>query len=115
MIVGTGIDIVEIERFRKILAGSGERFLKRVFTSEEQSFCMARKDPAPHFAARSAKGICASTVMRTKSAMKSGSSKIHMIKSLNGIIREGIDQMSFMCRITALSSPYRFSARSSSS
>ena len=52
MIVGTGIDIVEIARFRKILAGSGERFLNRVFTLEEQKFCLARHDPAPHFAAR---------------------------------------------------------------
>lgn len=52
MIIGTGIDIVEIARFRKILAGAGERFLARVFTGEEQRFCLARKDPAPHFAAR---------------------------------------------------------------
>ena len=52
MIIGTGIDIVEIERFRKILAGTGERFLMRVFTPEEQRFCMARQDPATHLAAR---------------------------------------------------------------
>jgi holo-[acyl-carrier protein] synthase len=52
MIIGTGIDIVEIARFRKILAGTGERFLNRVFTPEEQRFCLSRKDPAPHFAAR---------------------------------------------------------------
>lgn len=53
MIIGTGIDIVEITRFRKILAGgAGERFLTRVFTSEEQRFCLTRKDPAPHFAVR---------------------------------------------------------------
>jgi len=52
MIIGTGIDIVEIARFRKILTGSGERFLTRVFTSEEQRFCLKRKDPAPHFAVR---------------------------------------------------------------
>ena len=52
MIIGTGIDIVEIERFRKILAGTGERFLARVFTQEEQRFCLARRDPAPHLAAR---------------------------------------------------------------
>lgn len=52
MIIGTGIDIVEIARFRKIFAGSGERFLNRVFTPEEQKFCLARKDPIPHFAAR---------------------------------------------------------------
>ena len=52
MVIGTGIDIVEIARFRKILAGSGQRFLDRVFTTEEQQFCLARRDPAPHFAAR---------------------------------------------------------------
>jgi len=52
MILGTGIDIVEIARFRKILAGAGERFLTRVFTDEEQRFCLKRKDPAPHFAVR---------------------------------------------------------------
>ena len=52
MIVGTGIDIVEISRIRKIIAKSGDRFLMRVFTPEEQRFCLARQDPAPHFAAR---------------------------------------------------------------
>jgi len=52
MIIGTGIDIVEIARFRKILAGSGDRFLKRVFTPEEQRFCLAKQNPAQHFAAR---------------------------------------------------------------
>jgi holo-[acyl-carrier protein] synthase len=52
MIIGTGIDIVEIARFRKILAETGERFWARVFTSEEQRFCLARRDPVPHFAAR---------------------------------------------------------------
>ena len=52
MIIGTGIDIVEIARIRKILTGSGERFLARVFTPDEQRFCMVRHDPAPHFAVR---------------------------------------------------------------
>jgi len=52
MIIGTGIDIVEIARFRKILKGAGERFLVRVFTREEQRFCLKRKDSAPHFAVR---------------------------------------------------------------
>ena len=52
MIIGTGIDIVEIARFRKILAKTGERFLTRVFTTEEQRFCLARRDSVPHFAAR---------------------------------------------------------------
>ena len=52
MIIGTGIDIVEIARFRKVLTGAGERFMTRVFTVEEQRFCLKRKDPAPHLAVR---------------------------------------------------------------
>jgi holo-[acyl-carrier protein] synthase len=52
MIIGTGIDIVEIPRFRKVIARTGERFLRRVFTPEEQRFCLARQDPTPHLAAR---------------------------------------------------------------
>ena len=52
MIIGTGIDIVEIVRLRKTLEGTGERFLKRVFTPGEQRYCLARHDPAPHLAAR---------------------------------------------------------------
>jgi holo-[acyl-carrier protein] synthase len=52
MILGTGVDIVEIERLRKILGRQKDRFILRVFTSEEQRFCKMHRDPAPHFAAR---------------------------------------------------------------
>jgi len=52
MVIGTGIDIVEITRFRKILTGTGKRFMTRVFTTEEQRFCLARHDPAQHLAVR---------------------------------------------------------------
>jgi holo-[acyl-carrier protein] synthase len=52
MIIGTGVDIVEIERFRGILERLGDRFITRVFTSGEQKFCSERRDSAPHFAAR---------------------------------------------------------------
>ncbi|NMA43038.1 MAG: holo-ACP synthase [Oligosphaeraceae bacterium] len=37
MIIGVGIDIVEIERLRATLQRSGERFLDYVFTSQERS------------------------------------------------------------------------------
>jgi len=52
MIIGTGVDLVEIERFRKVLERSGDRFISRVFTPGEQQFCNEHRDPAPHFAAR---------------------------------------------------------------
>lgn len=39
MIVGTGIDIVEVDRIRKQLEGSGERFASYLFTPDEIAYC----------------------------------------------------------------------------
>src|SRR5262245_4900199 len=52
MIVGLGVDVVEIRRIREALKHQGERFVRRVFTPAEQEFCEARRDPAPHYAVR---------------------------------------------------------------
>jgi holo-[acyl-carrier protein] synthase len=52
MIIGTGVDVVEIARFRKVLERLKDRFILRVFTPAEQQFCNAHRDPAPHYAAR---------------------------------------------------------------
>jgi holo-[acyl-carrier protein] synthase len=52
MIIGTGVDLVEIARFRKVLERTKDRFVQRVFTAEEQTFCNSHHDPVPHFAAR---------------------------------------------------------------
>jgi len=51
-IKGIGIDLVPIPRMRQILERWQDRFLTRVFTADEIAYCRARKDPAPHFAAR---------------------------------------------------------------
>jgi len=52
MIVGTGVDIVDIEKFRKIVGRQKGRFIKRVFTLAERKFCDRYRDPIPHFSAR---------------------------------------------------------------
>ncbi len=52
MIIGTGVDIVEIERFRKVIERLKDRFLLRVFTEGERKFCDGHRYPAPHFAVR---------------------------------------------------------------
>ena len=52
MIVGLGVDVVDIDRLRKSLQQQGERFIQRVYTPAEQEFCEARQDPGPHYAAR---------------------------------------------------------------
>lgn len=52
MIVGTGIDIIEISRIRRMHHKYGDSFLKRVFSKNELSYCLDKKDPAPHLAGR---------------------------------------------------------------
>jgi holo-[acyl-carrier protein] synthase len=52
VIVGIGVDVLEIERFRKVLERQGDRFVRRVFTPAEQAFCSSHSDPAPHYAVR---------------------------------------------------------------
>ncbi len=52
MIIGTGVDVVEIMRFRKVVERLKDRFTKRVFTPGEQQFCYGHRDPVPHFAVR---------------------------------------------------------------
>jgi holo-[acyl-carrier protein] synthase len=52
MIIGIGVDIVEIERFRKVIERLKDRFTQRIFTSAERKFCITHRDPTPHFAVR---------------------------------------------------------------
>lgn len=51
-ITGIGIDLVEVERIRALLARHGERFKARTFTEDEVRYCDGCADPAMHYAAR---------------------------------------------------------------
>jgi holo-[acyl-carrier protein] synthase len=52
MIVGVGIDLVEIERIESAYKKFGPRFIERVLTPEESTYCLAHKNPGPYIAAR---------------------------------------------------------------
>lgn len=52
MIEGVGVDIVSVERIRKIYEKFGEKFLNRIFTEEEISYSFSHPNPFPHLAAR---------------------------------------------------------------
>jgi holo-[acyl-carrier protein] synthase len=52
MIVGTGIDITEVPRIAATIARFGERFLHRIFTEGEISYCDAKANSAERYAAR---------------------------------------------------------------
>ena len=57
MIVGVGIDVVDVSRIEALLERYAERFQHRVFTREEIRCCMARSNPSQHFAARFARSL----------------------------------------------------------
>ena len=52
MIVGNGIDIIEVSRIKRIFDKFGYRFLERVYTGEEIEYCFSHGDPWPHLAGR---------------------------------------------------------------
>src|SRR5262245_18274558 len=52
MILGTGIDIIEVERIRNSHERFGERFLKRILRPAEIEYCLSHNRPAPFLAAR---------------------------------------------------------------
>jgi holo-[acyl-carrier protein] synthase len=52
MIVGSGIDLVEIERIQHSIDRYGSRFLDRVYTPAEQAYCLRKRKAAESFAAR---------------------------------------------------------------
>jgi holo-[acyl-carrier protein] synthase len=52
MILGTGIDIIEVERIKNSWEKFGDRFLERILLPGEIKYCLSHKNPAPHLAAR---------------------------------------------------------------
>jgi holo-[acyl-carrier protein] synthase len=54
MILGVGVDIIDVERIQSALDNprTGERFRARVFTDGEVAYCARRRNAAESFAAR---------------------------------------------------------------
>ena len=52
MIIGVGIDIIEIDRIKKSVDDYGDHFLKKVFTEKELDYCLTKSNKYQHLAAR---------------------------------------------------------------
>ncbi len=52
MIIGVGVDIVEIDRFKNLMDRWGEHFLKKIFTQREIDYCLSKKNIYQHLAGR---------------------------------------------------------------
>lgn len=52
IVVGIGIDIEEVARVEELVTRYGDRFIRRIFTEDEAAYCLRRRSPAQHLAAR---------------------------------------------------------------
>ncbi len=52
MILGTGIDIIEVARVQGSIERFGDRFLNRVLLPDEIAYCLGNKVPGPFVAVR---------------------------------------------------------------
>ena len=52
MILGTGIDLIEVARIASSFEKYGERFVNRILLPEEIAYCLVHRQPAPFLAVR---------------------------------------------------------------
>jgi holo-[acyl-carrier protein] synthase len=52
LILGSGIDIIEVDRIEAAYAKFGERFVGRILCAAELAYCFSHKSPGPFLAAR---------------------------------------------------------------
>lgn len=52
MIHGIGVDIVSIDRIKKVYEKFGKKFLQKVFTEREINYSFSHSNPFPYLAAR---------------------------------------------------------------
>lgn len=50
--IRTGIDIVNIQRFRELPYHTNQKFYKKIFTDLEIQYCLKFEDPYSHFAGK---------------------------------------------------------------
>jgi len=84
MIVGSGIDLVEIGRIQHSMDRYGSRFLDRVFTGAEQAYCLRKRKSAESFAARFAAKEAGAKALGT--GIRNGVSwlEIEVVRELSG-------------------------------
>lgn len=76
MIKGLGNDIIEIKRIEEVIERQGQKFLDRLFTIEEQNYCLKHLQSGRHFAGRFA-------------------AKEAILKALGTGLRDGISWLDF--------------------
>ncbi len=81
MIVGIGIDIVEIRRIGAMRERHGDRFYTKILLPDEIEYCLARKNSDQHFAARFAAKEAGMKALGTGWSMGVGFKSIEVVRA----------------------------------
>ncbi|MHB1839309.1 MAG: holo-ACP synthase [Acidobacteriaceae bacterium] len=65
MIVGSGVDVIEIARIEEVLGRYGDRFCQRIYLPGEILYCRSKRNGAESFAARFAAKEAAAKALGT--------------------------------------------------
>lgn len=52
MVIGIGIDIIEIDRIKQSVDSYGEKYLNKIYTKGELGYCLSKPNKYQHLAAR---------------------------------------------------------------
>jgi len=84
MIVGSGIDAVEIARIQRAVERYGTRFLNRVYLKAEQTYCLRKRNSAESLAARFAAKEAAAKALGTGISFGVNWLEIEVVRELSG-------------------------------
>jgi holo-[acyl-carrier protein] synthase len=84
MILGTGIDIIEVARIASSYEKFGERFVNRILLPDEIAYCLSHKNPAPFLAARFAAKEAVSKAFGTGIGAQLGWQDVEICKKESG-------------------------------
>ena len=83
--VGMGVDLVEVERVRRMIAEKGAHVFDRLLTPAEAAYCRSRPDPAEHVAVRlAAKEAVYKALQGSNAARGIGWREIEVVRAPDG-------------------------------
>lgn len=84
MIVGSGVDMIEIARIAESISRYGDRFCQRVYLPQEILYCRRKRNSAESFAARFAAKEAAAKALGTGIQSGVGWQDIEVIRASSG-------------------------------
>ncbi len=101
MILGVGVDIIEVSRIQSSFEKFGDRFLNRILLPEEVRYCLSHRLPGPHLAARFAAKEAISNAFGTGIGAALGWRDMEILRKESGepyVVLHGLGQKLFESR-----------------